>query len=251
MMKKELKRLLAVAIACVCFISLFNGTTVYAAMADYAEDYELGEEYSGHVNGTYGENNEIYGSRYFKFEIKEKSHVTLMCKYKDRGYGGSIYNSSGKMVLKGDDISYTENSATGWSTGSQYRVLPVGTYYLEIPDNGRWGILSFDFKFTIQAEKQISLEKGAIASLSSPKKGQLTVKCKTAKNAIGYRITIATNETFTKNKKIVYSPTPSKTITSLKKGTRYYVKVCPYTVYDDGTRVFGQNSLVKTVKIKK
>lgn len=37
----------------------------------------------------------------------------------------------------------------------------------------------------------------------------------------------------------------------LAKGKRYYVKVCPYTVYNDGTYVFGQNSYVKQVFIKK
>lgn len=40
-------------------------------------------------------------------------------------------------------------------------------------------------------------------------------------------------------------------INMLKKGIRYYVKVCPYTIYDDGTKVFGQNSLAKTVVVKK
>ncbi len=32
-------------------------------MSDLAEDYELGEIYSGTVNGTYGETTEEYGSR--------------------------------------------------------------------------------------------------------------------------------------------------------------------------------------------
>jgi hypothetical protein len=78
----------------------------------------------------------------------------------------------------------------------------------------------------------------------------MTVKCATDSEAIGYRIQYATDEKFSKNKKTVYIDSPQKVISGLKRGRRYYVKVCPYAVYDDGTRVFGQNSLVKTVVIK-
>ena len=102
-----------------------------------------------------------------------------------------------------------------------------------------------------EAEKQIKLPKGTLKSLKSAKKGHMTVKCASAKNAIGYRIQYSTDYKFKKGVKTVYSATTTKTIKGLKKGKRYYVKVCPYTVYDDGTRVFGQNSYVKTVVVKK
>lgn len=250
-MKGRISWMLPFAFLCFCSVFMMKGTEVHAAMADLAEDYELGETYSGYVNGTYGETNETYGERYFKFLIKEKSHVTLYCEYKDTGYGGSIYNSNGKLVLKAQDIQFSKNGATGWSAGNQYRVLTPGTYYLEIPDNGMWGIKSFEFKFRIQAEKQIKLPKGSIRSLKSKKRGKMTVTYNPAPNAIGFRIQYATNERFSKNKKTIYVAGTTRTISGLKKGTRYYVKICPYTVYDDGTRVFGQNSLVRTVVVKK
>ena len=41
------------------------------------------------------------------------------------------------------------------------------------------------------------------------------------------------------------------TIKTLAKAQRYYVNACPSTVYNDGTHVFGQNSYVKQVFIKK
>ena len=72
----------------------------------------------------------------------------------------------------------------------------------------------------------------------------------TYKNKYG-TIQYSTNYKFKKGVKTVYSPTTTYTIKKLAKGKRYYVKVCPYTVYDDGTRVFGQNSYVKTVVVKK
>lgn len=241
-MKNGIKRLLAVTIACVCFLSLFNGSTVYAAMVDEALDYELGETYTGSVEGG--------GSyKYYKFIISDKSHVTFYLTKHKLSYtmenpSVDVFNSAGKNILPDEDINWKYNGAKDVYFGQQYRVLGKGTYYIRFYYTG-------GFSLRIQAEKQISFENGAIVSLSSPKKGQMSVKCKLDKNAIGYRITIATNEKFTKNKKVEYSQTPSKTIENLKQGTCYYVKVCPYTVYDDGTRVFGQNSLVKTIRLKK
>lgn len=137
------------------------------------------------------------------------------------------------------------NTVTGVGKGSQYRTLSKGTYYLE--DAGR----NTNFSFKIQAEKQIKLPKGNISSLKSNKKGRMTVKCKSVKNATGYRIQYSTDYRFKKGVKTVYSPTTSKTIKGLKKGKRYYVKVCPYNVYDDGTYIFGQNFYIKKVVIKK
>lgn len=79
----------------------------------------------------------------------------------------------------------------------------------------------------------------------------MTVKCKSTTNAIGYRIQYSQDYKFKKGVKTAYSPTTTYTIKKLAKGKRYYVKVCPYTVYDDGTYVFGRNSYVKQVFVKK
>lgn len=232
---------------CFCCSFILKSTTAKAAMVDLAEDYELGTEYTGYVNGTHGEDSEEYGARYFRFVITEKSHVTLYCWYKDNGYGGTVYNSQGKAVLKVQDLKFSTNQATGWSNANQSRECSAGVYYLKIDDNGQ----SFDFKFKIEAEKQIKLSKGTISSLKNEKKGQMTVRSKAVTNAIGYRIQYSTDYKFKKGVKIVYSPTTIYKIKKLVKGKRYYVKVCPYTVYDDGTYVFGQNSYVKQVYIKK
>lgn len=59
-------------------------------MSDLAEDYELGEIYSGTVNGFYGEITEEYGSKYFYFKISQKSHVSIVCEYK-----GITYDNTG------------------------------------------------------------------------------------------------------------------------------------------------------------
>ena len=243
-MTKKIRKNLLLMFLCVIVILGFRSSTVQAAMADEAEDYELGENYTGKMKSGDWDRED----RYYKVQIMEKSHVTLytaLDKEQNNCYM-DIYNAAGKIVLKNNDIQYKQNAVTGLYKGQQSRTLSKGIYYLKLS-----GFNEVTYTFRIEAEKQIKLPKGTLKSLKSAKKGQMTVKCASAKNAIGYRIQYSTDYKFKKGVKTVYSAGTTKTIKGLKKGKRYYVKVCPYTVYDDGTRVFGQNSYVKTVVVKK
>lgn len=95
------------------------------------------------------------------------------------------------------------------------------------------------------------MNRGVIRSLESPTEGELTVICEKAEYAIGYRIQYATDERLREEVKTVCSSTRVKTLKNLKKGERYYIRVCPYTVYEDGTFVYGQNSYTETIVIRK
>lgn len=242
MWKKFMKPFM-LGIVCLCFVLTLRSTAVMAAMADEAKDYELGETYSGIIAD--------WENVYYKFYIDKKSHVTLDINVQmvERSHMRFyIYDNSGKIVLDNQEMILEKSKVTEVWSGSQYRVLPMGTYYLLI--DGESGS-DKEYSFSIQAEEQIKLPKGAISSLKSPKRGQMTVKCKTVSDALGYRIQYSTDVRFKKGVKTIYSSSLVKTITGLKKGQRYYVKVCPYSVYDDGTYAFGQNSSVKSVKVKK
>lgn len=234
-------RMLLLALSFVCFL---QGGTVSAAVIKAAEDYELGEEYKGNMPD--GEK-----VRYFRFSLPEKSHVTLYLKCRGKGCAGAIYNESGKEVLRKDDLQFKANFFTGWSSAQLSRTLPSGAYCIGIWNEGKWKWQAAQFTFRIQAEKQLRLEKGVLESLESAMAGQLTVNCKAAENAIGYRIQYSTDERLREGVKTAHSPTIAKTIKGLQKGKRYYVKVCPYTVYDDGTYVYGENSYVKAAVTKK
>ena len=235
---KTTKRVLSLIFAFIMLFSVCAGLsfTVNASMADEAENYEMGTWYEGYCAGT--------KRRYFTFAISEKSYVSIDGKRDENYTSFDIYDVNGNSVLKNEDLMWKENKATGWDTGHCGRYLTKGTYYLD-------AYVYKSFKFFIQAEKQIKMPKGKITSLKCSKAGQITVKCEKATDAIGYRITYSTDETFKKNKKTVNSASVTKTLSKLKKGKRYYVKVCPYTVYDDGTYVYGQNSLPRSVYVKK
>ena len=66
----------------------------------------------------------------------------------------------------------------------------------------------------------------------------------------GYQIVCATDEKFTENvvKTTVSGKRLSKTVTGLKKGKTYYVKVRAYKTVN-GKKIYGQYSSVRTRKV--
>lgn len=215
-----------------------------AAVFGTAEDCELGEVYEGSI--SYSER-----VRSFRFILSENSRITLNLKCNRGRCSGAIYHASGKEVLKREDLEFETNFFTGQSVAQLSRILPAGAYYMEIQNEGKWKWQTCRFSFWIQAQKRLQMAKGMIDSLKSTVAGQFTITCRAVENAIGYRIQYSMDECLKKDVKTVYSPVAVNIIKNLKKGERYYVRVCPYTVYDDGSYVFGENSYVKAIVTKK
>lgn len=95
--------------------------------------------------------------------------------------------------------------------------------------------------------------KPTITSLKSTKTKTMTVKWKNnSKTSEGYQIRYAANSKFTGSKAVTVTSAKAsaKTIKSLKKGKTYYVKVRAYRTDRDGSRLYGNYSTVKKVKVK-
>lgn len=232
-MKKWFAKISMILVVMAMCIVGFGSVPVYASMEDEAMDYTLGETY--HNDGCYS------------FKLSKKSHVTFymtIYDYKSNDDYMELYNSSGKTIFYVSNMTWSYNNVKDIYRGRVSRTLNAGTYYLKVRS-----YRVNDFKVT--AESLITFPRGSFTSLKSNKPGQATVSCKAASNAIGYRIQYSTDYRFRKGVKTVYSPTRVKTLTKLTKGKRYYVRVCPYTVYDDGEYAFGANSYVRAVYIKK
>lgn len=226
-------------------IVFINCIIVHASIKDEAQDYTLGD--------TVRMKSEYVGQDYyFKFSLNQMSHVSLEAKsIPEEGYYAGkpdfyIYNSSGKAVFYNQNVIWKTNKVEGYFYATGYRTLPKGEYYLRVNDGNR-----IEYSFRLQAENKIFLRRGEISLLKSNRAGQMTITCKTVNNAIGYRIQYSTDYRFKKNVKTIYSESKTKTVTNLKKGVKYYVKIQPFNVYDDGEYEFGVNSLVKGVTIKK
>lgn len=99
--------------------------------------------------------------------------------------------------------------------------------------------------------KKVSVSRVSLSSLTNISGRKMAVSFKKVSGAKGYQILYATNSKFTKGKKNVSTKLTSKTLTKLKKGTTYYVKVRAYKTDSAGNKVYGSYSKAKKLKIRK
>jgi hypothetical protein len=106
----------------------------------------------------------------------------------------------------------------------------------------------------VKNQNNLNKTPSQVSGLSAKnKKGRkITVKWKWKPDSERYQIQYALNKKFTKGKKTktVSGIFNSKTLTGLKKGKTYYVRVRGYNNTSDGKK-YGKWSKVKKVKIKR
>lgn len=117
-------------------------------------------------------------------------------------------------------------------------------------------------KITAKEQKDITVyakwkkvskpSKPVIKSLENIKgsKLKLVLKKKTT-DVRGFEVLYSTDKAMKKSVKKASFTSTSKTISKLKKGKTYYVKVCAYKLDSAGKKVYGSYSNVKKVQIKK
>ena len=141
---------------------------------------------------------------------------------------------SGATLKKGSDytISYSGNLNTGRAT---VRVTGKGNY-----------------KSSKTAYFYIKPKAMKISEVKALGSRKVKVKLKKDAQATGYQIVLATNSSFTKNKKTVYlkkNTATAKTVTGLLKGRKYYIRARAYKTV--GTKkYYGGYSANKTIKVK-
>lgn len=100
-------------------------------------------------------------------------------------------------------------------------------------------------------EKIAKPSKEQITSLNSKKAGSVAVKYKKLSGIKGYEIAYSTNKQFTSaSTKRVVAGSTGKTLTKLKSGKTYYVKVRAYKTDSTGKKIYGAYSNVRSVQVK-
>lgn len=154
-------------------------------------------------------------------------------------------------IIKGNELylesiiapSNATNQAVKWSS-SDNTIAEITEYGGVLGKSyGTATITAISLGSGLTATYEITVIPNAvdISNLNSKKKGQITVTYQKDKTVSGYEIVYATNEKFTKNKKTktVSKATTSKvTLTGLKAGQIYYVKVRPYVMVNE-KRIYG------------
>lgn len=231
----KMTRNLSILLASILLFAFFTLPVSAESIGELAVPVKMRETVSG---------SEPSSSRYYTFTLKKTSRVYVKVTVEYSYSKVSVFNSNNKYYVYGSDFDYKENINTGRYSATVKRTLPKGKYYIELYGPMR-------FSLYVNAEPSISLARGNITSLKSPSAGRVNIKVSKTKNAIGWRIQYSTDYSFKKNVKNLYYGGVTKTITGLKRGKRYYFRVAPYTVYLDGSKIYGLTSLPRSVYVKK
>ena len=144
----------------------------------------------------------------------------------------TVKNGAGTTLTKGTDYTVT------YSSGRK----SIGSYKVTIKGTG-------DYTGTITKTFKVNPKKVTIKSTKSSSKKKLTVKWKKVSGSVKYKIAYRVKGTSKWKYKYVSSSTYSKTITGLKSGKTYQIKVRAYKKVS-GTTYYGSWSKTKTVKVK-
>ncbi|MGN0395871.1 MAG: DUF6273 domain-containing protein [Coprococcus sp.] len=175
---------------------------------------------------------------------------TIKAKNITKAYGAKAFslgartNGDGKLTYKSSNTKVAKINKNGKVT-----ITGCGRTKITIKASktAKYNATSKTVTITVKPKKE------KITSLKSSKPETLTVGWKKDTKATGYRIQYSTDKNFKKNVKTVWvkkNTITNKTITKLKAGKRYYVRVA--AVKKVGAQKFiGANSTVKNIKVKK
>lgn len=176
--------------------------------------------------------------------IKAKN-ITKTAGEKNFSFGASV-NSGGKLSYKSSKTKVIK------VVKGKAQITGVGTSKITISAAATANYKAATKTINIKVNKP---KKATLSKVESKKSGQLKISWKKDAKAAGYKVIYSTDKKF-KNKKVTKTvtikknKTVSKTIKKLKKGKKYYVKVCSYAKIGK-KEVLGSYSKVKSVKIKK
>ena len=98
---------------------------------------------------------------------------------------------------------------------------------------------------------KVKVAKASLTSAKNSKSKQILLKYKKVSGAKGYEISYSTDKKFKKAVTKKNTAKTSYTISKLKKGKTYYVRIRAYKVDSTGKKVYGKYSSVKKVKVSK
>lgn len=184
---------------------------------------------------------------------KSSSGITIKWEEVEGATGYIIYrktNKSGsteykkiKTITSGSTVSYKDTANKTTATKYTYKVVP---YYQASSSSSK-----VNASFT--AKSTYWVKATSISSLKNNSSKKMTLKWSKISKATGYQIQYSTSSDFS-NAKTVWvksGSTTSKTISSLTKGKKYYVRIRAYYKTSSGTKYYSTWSSKKSVKISK
>lgn len=169
----------------------------------------------------------------------------------NKTYGGKAFTLNVKRTAGNGKLSYKSANTNIVKVNSKGKVTITGCGRTTIT------VKAAGTSLYNQASKKITItvapKKPTLSSVKNQKGKKMVIRWKKDTKISGYQIQYATDKNFKKNIKtatIQKKGTLNKTITGLKKGTTYYVRIRSYKLVN-GQALFGEYSARKSVKIRK
>lgn len=181
------------------------------------------------------------------------STVTLYAQWKPVAYKITYKLNSGKNNKSNPSSYYVTTSAIKLKNPTRKGYTFKGWYTDKKFKNKITQIAQGSTKnYTLYAKwSKVSVKGTTLSSAKKSKSKKIVLKYKKSSGAAGYEISYSTDKKF---KKSVTKKTTKKltyTISKLKKGKTYYVRVRAYKLDSAGKKVYGKYSKVIKVKVKK
>ena len=191
------------------------------------------------------------GAKVSNLSTKDGEIVVLYAQWESKNK--IVYNMNGGTNNKKNPTAYSPSKTTklknptrkGYTFKGWYKDKKFKKKVTQIK-KGTTG------KVTLYAKwAKVSVKKTTLSSAKNSKSKKIIVKYKKSSGAKGYEISYSTDKKFKKSVTKKTSTKTSYTISKLKKGKTYYVRVRAYKLDSAGKKVYSKYSKAIKVKVKK
>ena len=154
-------------------------------------------------------------------------------------------NASNPLTYYGKKVTLKNPSRKGYAFAGWYTDAKFKKKITSISSSAKSDYILYA-KWT-----KVKVAKASLTSAKNSKSKQILLKYKKVSGAKGYEISYSTDKKFKKAVTKKNTAKTSYTISKLKKGKTYYVRIRAYKVDSTGKKVYGKYSSVKKVKISK
>ena len=154
-------------------------------------------------------------------------------------------NASNPLTYYGKKVTLKNPSRKGYAFAGWYTDAKFKKKITSISSSAKSDYILYA-KWT-----KVKVAKASLTSAKNSKSKQILLKYKKVSGAKGYEISYSTDKKFKKAVTKKNTAKTSYTISKLKKGKTYYVRIRAYKMDSTGKKVYGKYSSVKKVKISK
>ena len=154
-------------------------------------------------------------------------------------------NSSNPSTYYGKKVTLKNPSRKGYAFAGWYTDAKFKKKITSISSSAKSDYILYA-KWT-----KVKVAKASLTSAKNSKSKQILLKYKKVSGAKGYEISYSTDKKFKKAVTKKNTAKTSYTISKLKKGKIYYVRIRAYKMDSTGKKVYGKHSSMKKVKVSK